>query len=68
MMKDDNVYKDDLYKEQHKDYYIKDIREDIAYTRTIFKRITNTYFINNQPVDKVVDGLMELISNITMNK
>lgn len=53
----DNVYEEDEYKEQHKEYYIKDIHEDIVYTKRIFKKIKNKYFINNQSVDKVVDDL-----------
>lgn len=60
----DNVYKDDEYKEQHKEYYIKDIHEDIVYTKTTFKKIKNKYFINNQSVDKVVNELIVMIENI----
>ena len=66
--KDDNVYKDDEYKEQHKDYYIKDIHEDIVYTRKVFKKIKNKYFINNRPVDQVVDDLLIIIQNISTEK
>ncbi len=65
--KNDNVYKDDLYKEKHKDYYIKDIHEDIIYARRIFKKIENKYFINNRPVDQVVDELMVKIQNMAPN-
>lgn len=61
--KDDNVYKDDEYKEQHKDYYIKEIHEDIVYTRRVFEKIKNKYFINNRSVDQVVDELMIIIQN-----
>lgn len=65
---EDNIYKDDIYKEQHKDYYIKDIHEDIVYTRRTFKKIKNKYFINNKSVNQVVDDLIIMIKNITMNK
>ena len=64
----DNIYQDDVYKEQHKDYYIKDIHEDIVYARRIFKKIENKYFENNQSVDQVVDELIVMIQNISMNK
>lgn len=59
----DNLYKDDEYKEQHKEYFIKDIHEDLVYTKKIFKKIKNKYFINNQSVDKVVDDLIVIIEN-----
>ena len=62
----DNVYKDDAYKEDHKDYYIKDIHEDIVYAKRIFKKIKNKYFINNRSVDQVVDDLMAIIQNISI--
>lgn len=61
---EDNVYRDDAYKEQHKDYYIKDIHEDIIYARRIHKKIKNKYFINNKPVDQVVDDLIVMIGDI----
>jgi len=64
----DNVYKDDEYKEEHKDHYIKEIHEDIVYARRVYKKIENKYFINNRPVDQVVDELMVIIQNVSMNK
>jgi shikimate kinase len=64
----DNIYHDDAYKAQHKDYYIKDIHEDIVYARKLFKKIKNKYFINNQSVDKVVDELIVMIQKIEKNE
>jgi shikimate kinase len=64
---EDNVYIDDEYKEQHKEYYIKDIHEDIMYAKKIFNKIKNKYFMNNQSVDQVVDGLIVMIHNILAN-
>ena len=64
----DNIYKDDAYKEEHKDYYIRDIHEDIVYAKKVFKKIENKYFIDNRSVDQVVDELMVIIQNITVNK
>lgn len=34
----DNVYKDDEYKEEHKEYYINDIHEDIVYVRNVLMK------------------------------
>ena len=64
----DNIYKDDEYKEKHRDYYIKDIHQDIVFVRRIFNKIKNKYFINNRPVDQVVDELILMIQNISMKK
>lgn len=64
----DNIYKDDEYKEKHKDYYIQDIHEDIVYARRIFKKIRNKYFIDNRSVEQVADDLMVMIQNISENK
>jgi len=60
----DNTYRDDEYKEKHKDYYIKEIHKDIVCTRSLFKKIKNKYFINNRSVDQVVDELMFMIQRI----
>ncbi|WP_366924328.1 hypothetical protein MFMK1_001293 [Metallumcola ferriviriculae] len=64
----DNIYKDDAYKEAHKDYYIRDIHEDIVYAKRVFKKVDNKYFIDNRSVDQVVDELIVVIHNITVNK
>lgn len=60
----DIIYKDDLYKEEHKDYYMNDIQEDILYAENLFRKINNKYFMNNQSVDEVVDGLILIINNM----
>lgn len=64
----DNVYRDDEYKEKRREYYIKDIHEDIVFVKRVFKKIKNKYFINNRSVDQVVDDLIIMIQNISMNK
>ncbi len=64
----DNIYKDDAYKEKHKDYYIRDIHEDIVRARRTLKKIENKYFIDNQSVEQVVNGLMVIIQNISRSK
>jgi shikimate kinase len=64
----DVIYTDNEYREEHRDYYIKDIHEDIMYAKRTFKKIKNKYFINNCPVDKIVEDLIVMIQNITMNE
>lgn len=63
----DNIYKDEAYKEKHKDYYLQDIHEDIVYARRLFKKIENKYYINNRSVEQVVEELIVMIQNISMN-
>lgn len=60
----DNIYKDDAYKDEHKDYYIKNIHEDLIYAKRPFKKIKNKYFIDNKPVNQVVDELIDIIHRI----
>jgi len=60
----DNVYKDDEYKDKHRDHYIKDIHEDIMYAKGLYKKIKNKYFIDNRSVEQVVNDLMIMIQNI----
>ena len=50
--------------EQNREYYIKDIHEDIMYARKLFSKIKNKYSINNKPVDEVVDGLIDMLHDI----
>lgn len=63
---EDNIYKDDIYKNLHKENYIKEIYEDIIYARKSFKKIEKKYFINNKSVNQVVDDLIVMIKNICM--
>jgi shikimate kinase len=64
---EDNLYTDDDYKEQNREYYIKDIHEDIMYAKKLFRKIKNKYFINNKPVDEVVDGLIDMLHDVFEN-
>lgn len=59
----DNVYVDNEYKEAHKKYYMKEIREDIAYVRQTFKKIKWKYFVDNKPVEQVASELYEMLGN-----
>jgi shikimate kinase len=64
----DNVYKDDAYKEQHREYYLKDIHGDIIHARTLFKKIKNKYFMNGRSTDQVVDDLLVMIQEIAIKQ
>ncbi len=53
----DNVYKDDEYKNMHKKYYLKDIKSDMTYYKQAFKHISYKYFINGKEILEVAEDL-----------
>lgn len=56
----DNIYSDDTYKNEHKDYYIKEIQADLDWYGMINARIgiRNRLFVDNDPPEKVVDRII----------
>lgn len=56
----DNIYSDDNYKNEHKDYYIKEIQADLDWYGKINARIgiRNRLFVDNDPPEKVVDRII----------
>lgn len=59
----DVIYKDDDYKNEHKDHYIYEIISDLYYYSHIYKDIIAKYFINNKSIDTAADDLYTLIKN-----
>lgn len=59
----DVVYKDDAYKNEHWVHYMKEIHDDIVFSKRVFSKIEHKFFIDNRSVDQVVDGLMEMLGN-----
>lgn len=57
----DNIYKDDEYKNKHKTYYISEITADIYYYSKVYSSITAKYFINNKSIDQCAKELSDLI-------
>lgn len=58
----DEILKDDGYKEKYKNHYLREIQQDITYTKHhTFKKIKHKYFMNNRSVEEVVDDLINLI-------
>lgn len=55
----DNIYKDDDYKNAHREAYLRDIREDIEWYGEVYSIIENKYDINDEAPDAVVDGLIK---------
>ena len=54
----DVIYRDDLYKNAHKDYYMNDIEEDIAWYGYIYEIIENKFFMNNMSPEIVAEKLI----------
>ena len=57
---DDKIYKDDDYKNQHRDFYITDIQADIEWYGNIFSQIgiTNKFEIKNESPEIAVKRLI----------
>ena len=56
----DTVYKDDDYKNEHRDYYLRTIQEDLDWYGKIYEEmgIRNRMLINNDAPEKVVDRII----------
>jgi adenylate kinase family enzyme len=55
----DVIYKDDEYKYEHAAHYLKEIKADIAYYKKTFAKVKNKFFIDNDPIEVVVDRIIE---------
>lgn len=55
----DQVYKDDEYRDAHAAYYLREIKKDITYYRKAFSKITNKVNMDSDPPEKVVERLIE---------
>ena len=56
----DVIYRDDLYKNEHKDHYLREIQSDLDWYGKIYKSIgiRNLIFIDNDSPSKVVDRII----------
>ena len=57
---DDTIYKDDDYKNQHRDYYMADIQADLEWYGSVYSQIgiTNKFEINNETPEIAVKRLI----------
>ena len=54
----DHVYKDDDYKNAHRDYYIREIKKDIwAYTPS-FLKVKNKFYMDGDSPERVVERIV----------
>ena len=55
----DEIYKDDEYKNLHKKYYISEIKKDIACYKSSFSKIKNKFQMNNDSVEIVLERIIK---------
>ena len=56
----DQVYEDSAeYREEHKAYYLKEIKKDITFYKRSFAKIENKFQINNDPPEIAADRFIE---------
>lgn len=55
----DRIYKDDEYKNQHRDYYLSEIQKDIYFYEKNYSEIKNRFHMNGNSPEVVVAQLIE---------
>lgn len=56
----DIIYRDDDYKNAHKNHYLAEIREDLAWYGSVYQNITNKFFINGKTAAEVTEEIIHL--------
>lgn len=54
----DCIYKDDEYKNAHKEHYMSEIEKDIAWYRRSFAKVKNKFYMNNNKPEIVADRII----------
>jgi shikimate kinase len=65
----DHIYKDDAYRDAHRDHYLSEIQEDIDWYGSRIAEIRNKFDMDGNPPEMVVDQMIKqyhLIRNETM--
>ncbi len=55
----DNIYRDDAYKNKHKDYYLREIQDDLAWYGSIFSDIQNKFDMDGRDPAHVAEALIQ---------
>lgn len=55
----DQIYRNDDYKNAHKNYYLNDIRDDLIWYGNVYSNIKNKYDIKNDKPESVANGIVE---------
>ena len=54
----DNIYKDDDYKNAHRTHYLKEIKEDLAWYGSVFKNVKYHFNMSGRSAEDVVSALI----------
>ena len=57
----DQIYKDDEYKEEHREHYLREIQEDIQYVKGTFRAIQWKYFVDNKSPEQVAEEIARML-------
>ena len=55
----DVIYKDDVYKNEHKEYYLDEFEADLEWYGFVYKDIKNKFNVNAMPPDKATSKLIK---------
>ena len=55
----DVVYRDDDYKNEHKEYYLNEIKKDLEWYGSVYQNIPNYFFLNGKTP---IEAATEIIS------
>lgn len=55
----DNIYKDDEYKNKHRDYYLNDIQKDLEWYGYLYSKIEHKFDMNGMDSVHVTDELIK---------
>lgn len=63
----DQIYEDSAeYREEHRAYYLKEIKQDITFYKRSFAKIENKFQVNNDLPEIAADRLIEQLNLIDM--
>lgn len=56
----DVIYKDDDYKNAHRNHYLNEIYEDLLWYGSVYKNISNKFFVNGKLPEEVANEIIHL--------
>ena len=56
----DIIYHDDDYKNARKDHYLAEIQEDLVWYGSVYRSVTNKFFINGKTPTEVSEEIIHL--------
>lgn len=56
----DVIYSDDEYKNEHKEHYLNELQEDLIWYGSVYKNITNKFFVNAKLPEEVATEIIDI--------